>query len=176
MEGLAYTVAREKIRAYLVHKAIEENAGSLKRLPDVETQVKQFFAHDGAIARFKIETRVVTTRDGQERRAGEMLAAMEKAKNGKSTTTSLVALGITHKQSSRWQMEAKLSEPEFESIVESCKAINRFIQCDRWAFPNRLSHNELRYLTLIFLEITCNFATLPALTLVGLPHGKGRFI
>jgi hypothetical protein len=39
-----------------------------------------------------------------------MLAAMEKAKNGKSTTTSLVALGITHNQSSRWQMEAKLDE------------------------------------------------------------------
>jgi hypothetical protein len=55
-----------------------------------------------------------------ERRAGEMLAAMEKAKNGKSTTTSLVAPGITHNQSSRWQTEAKLDEDEFDEIVREC--------------------------------------------------------
>lgn len=55
-----------------------------------------------------------------ERRAGEMLRDMDKAKNGKSTATSLVALGISHNQSSRWQTEAKLNEDEFDQIVNDC--------------------------------------------------------
>lgn len=67
VEGLAYTVAREKIRAYLVHKAIEENSGIGIPMPGIESQVAKFFAHDGAIAKFKTEKRVVTTKDGQDR-------------------------------------------------------------------------------------------------------------
>lgn len=61
-----------------------------------------------------------------ERRAGEMLAAMEKAKPpGKKigdnvSPNSLESIGITKKQSSRWQMEAKLDEDEFEEIVNEC--------------------------------------------------------
>lgn len=47
-----------------------------------------------------------------ERRAGELLAEMPKAKNQRSAArTTLAALGITDTQSSRWQrMAAKLGQ------------------------------------------------------------------
>jgi len=64
VEGLAYTRAKEKIRAYLVHKAIVENLGDQNRAPRLENQVCQLFAHDGAIANFKTEKRIVEKRDG----------------------------------------------------------------------------------------------------------------
>ena len=67
VEGLAYRTAQDKIIAYLVHKAIEENLGSDFSPPSLEVQVRQFFAHENAIARFKTEKRTVTTRDGTER-------------------------------------------------------------------------------------------------------------
>jgi phage N-6-adenine-methyltransferase len=65
-----------------------------------------------------------------ERKAGEMLAAMEKPKGGRpsETDTTLVSvsgpslddLGVTPNQSSRWQREAKVPEDQFEAYVESC--------------------------------------------------------
>jgi hypothetical protein len=67
VEGLAYTTAQLKIKAYLVHAAIEQNLGPTLIGPSLECQVKQLYYHDGAIARFKTEKRTVTTRDGTER-------------------------------------------------------------------------------------------------------------
>ena len=67
MEGLNVRYARDKIASYLIHKAIEENVGGGISPPSLEYQVHQFYGHDGAIARFKTEKRVVTTKDGQER-------------------------------------------------------------------------------------------------------------
>jgi hypothetical protein len=67
VEGLAYTTAQYKIKAYLVHTAIEQNLGPTFVGPSIESQIRQFFEHDGAIARFKTEKRVLTTKDGQER-------------------------------------------------------------------------------------------------------------
>lgn len=64
VEGLAYRVAQRKIQSYLVHKAIEENLGSTLVPPSMEHQVKQLYLHDGAIARFKTEKRIVEKRDG----------------------------------------------------------------------------------------------------------------
>jgi hypothetical protein len=64
VEGLAYSTAKEKIQAYLVHVAIEENLGANKLAPSMETQVRQFFAHEGSIAKFKTEKRIVQKRDG----------------------------------------------------------------------------------------------------------------
>ncbi len=65
-----------------------------------------------------------------ERKAGEMLAAMEKDKGGRPIETSNSALpvsvpslddlGIDKMQSSRWQREAKVPEEEFEAYIESC--------------------------------------------------------
>lgn len=64
VEGLHFSTACMKIRAYLVHKAIVENLGSTKVEPNIESQVRQFFEHDGAIAKFKTERRIVEKRDG----------------------------------------------------------------------------------------------------------------
>jgi len=64
VEGLAYTTAQRKIRAYLVWSAIEENLGPQIRGPSVESQVTQFFEHEGSIAKFKTEKRIVQKRDG----------------------------------------------------------------------------------------------------------------
>lgn len=64
VEGLAYSVALQKIKAYLVHKAIVENLGSDLSQPRVEAQVRQLFIHEGAIAKFKTEKRIVEKRDG----------------------------------------------------------------------------------------------------------------
>ncbi len=59
VEGLAYTTAQYKIKAYLVHSAIEQNLGPTKVGPSIESQVRQFFEHENAIARFKTEKRIV---------------------------------------------------------------------------------------------------------------------
>lgn len=67
VEGLAWSTAKEKILAYLVHKAIEDNLGANILAPGVETQVRQLFIHDNAIARFKTQKRIVTTKDGDTR-------------------------------------------------------------------------------------------------------------
>jgi phage N-6-adenine-methyltransferase len=63
-----------------------------------------------------------------ERKAGEMLAGMEKNPGGGDQSTgngvlpvpSLDDLGIDKMQSSRWQREAKVPEDQFEAYVESC--------------------------------------------------------
>jgi hypothetical protein len=64
VEGLAYTTAQLKIKAYLVHAAIEENLGPTLIGPSLECQVKQLYYHENAIARFKTEKRIVEKRDG----------------------------------------------------------------------------------------------------------------
>lgn len=63
-----------------------------------------------------------------ERKAGEMLAAMEKNVGGRPAETgnvvlpvsSLDDLGIDKMQSSRWQKEASVSEEEFEKYLHQC--------------------------------------------------------
>jgi phage N-6-adenine-methyltransferase len=66
-----------------------------------------------------------------ERKAGDMLAAMEKNKGGRPTektagtvpevlAPSLSDLGIKEDQSRRWQREAKVPEEQFEAYVASC--------------------------------------------------------
>lgn len=64
-----------------------------------------------------------------ERKAGEMLAVMEKAKGNQYTKvlgdtmspSTLESIGITKKQSSRWQKEAGVDEAKFESYVAECR-------------------------------------------------------
>lgn len=63
-----------------------------------------------------------------ERKAGEMLAAMEKNEGGRPGKTGdtmspvkIDSLGITKKQSSRWQKEAGVDEAKFESYVAECR-------------------------------------------------------
>jgi N6-adenosine-specific RNA methylase IME4 len=62
-----------------------------------------------------------------ERKAGEILAGMDKAKNRHSTVDSLSSLGITGKQSSRWQRAALVPEDEFVNYVQSANQSGREI-------------------------------------------------
>jgi len=78
IEGLAITTARQKIQAYLVHKAIEENSGDTIIPPGTEYQVKQLFLHETAIAKFKTEKRIVTTKDGDSRWRGGLVQRVVK--------------------------------------------------------------------------------------------------
>jgi len=67
-----------------------------------------------------------------ERKAGEMLAAMEKNEGGRPPKTgntmlpvSLEDLGITKMQSSRWQKEATVDDEDFAELVEECNTAGR---------------------------------------------------
>lgn len=62
-----------------------------------------------------------------ERKAGELLSGMEKAKNRHSSVDSLSSLGITGKQSSRWQRAALVPEDEFVNYVQSANKSGREI-------------------------------------------------
>ena len=72
-----------------------------------------------------------------ERKAGEMLAGMEKAKGGRPSETtpsvvsvsakSLADLGLTANQSSRWQREAAVDDDTFEQYLASCREEQREI-------------------------------------------------
>lgn len=60
-----------------------------------------------------------------ERKAGEMLQKMEKAKHRHVTAdivsaVKLKEIGITHQQSSRWQLTSKVDEADFVQIVAEC--------------------------------------------------------
>jgi hypothetical protein len=62
-----------------------------------------------------------------ERKAGELLALMEKNEGGRPSKTndikssvSLADIGVTPKQSSRWQLAAKLPGEEYAAIVANC--------------------------------------------------------
>lgn len=64
-----------------------------------------------------------------ERKAGELLAAMEKNEGGRPSKTndikssvSLADIGVTPKQSSRWQLAAKLPADDYAAIVSQCNA------------------------------------------------------
>jgi replicative superfamily II helicase len=61
-----------------------------------------------------------------ERRAGEMLAAMkESGEFGQGKPDRLSGFGLSEKQSSRWQLGAKLPEGDFESLVSICNTNSR---------------------------------------------------
>jgi hypothetical protein len=54
--------AKEKIKSYLVHSAIEDNLGPTKVGPSIESQVRQLFEHENAIAKFRTEKRMIEKR------------------------------------------------------------------------------------------------------------------
>jgi ParB family chromosome partitioning protein len=88
-----------------------------------------------------------------ERRAGELLAGMEKCKpwgerNVPDTMsgTSLDSFGVSYKQSSRWQKEAKVNEDVFEGYIRECNDEQREITQAgllKLAEPCHVSHNSV---------------------------------
>jgi hypothetical protein len=64
-----------------------------------------------------------------ERKAGEMLAAMEKKKNqhdapdtmSGAVAVPLLDIGVDYKQSSRWQREARVTVEDFEAYLRDCQ-------------------------------------------------------
>lgn len=73
-----------------------------------------------AKASVEVINRAVAIKLMAERRAGEMLAGMEKAKNHRSTARTLRAVGVSDSQSSRWQRAAKVPEQKFKEYVLGC--------------------------------------------------------
>jgi N6-adenosine-specific RNA methylase IME4 len=64
-----------------------------------------------------------------ERKAGELLRGMEKAKGGgqRTSNNTLAVLGISHIQSSRWQRTAVVPEQKFAAYVEQANETGREI-------------------------------------------------
>lgn len=67
-----------------------------------------------------------------ERRAGELLTVMEKSQGGRPTKTSstvsvvsLADMGVSHKQSSRWQTLARVPEHLFAARIEELQAAEK---------------------------------------------------
>lgn len=102
MEGLAYSVALDKIRHYLVHVAIESNLPPEISGPRIESQVHQFCGHDGAIAKFRTERRIVEKRDGT-----------------KTSVEVPVAVANPKKVAAQWEATVKAYQ---QAVVRSEKA------------------------------------------------------
>jgi len=58
-----------------------------------------------------------------ERKAGEMLSEMPKNPGGRSTSTTVVEVGVSHNQSSRWQRIASVPEESFEDYLASAQEL-----------------------------------------------------
>ena len=88
-----------------------------------------------------------------ERRAGELLAGMEKPVNqhDKSAPTTMVgatleSFGVSYNQSSRWQKEAKVDEDMFEGYIRECNDEQREVTQAgllKLAEPCHVSHNSV---------------------------------
>jgi len=88
-----------------------------------------------------------------ERRAGELLAGMEKAlnqhhKSAPDTMSGapLESFGVSYKQSSRWQKEASVQEDVFEEYLQDCNDQGREITQAgllKLAEPCHVSHNSV---------------------------------
>jgi ParB family chromosome partitioning protein len=88
-----------------------------------------------------------------ERRAGELLAGMEKCKPGPKpeigpivVPISLESIGVSKNQSSRWQKEAKVNEDVFEEYIRECNDEQREVTQAgllKLADPCHVSHNSV---------------------------------
>jgi len=110
-------------------KQFLSQASSLAEVLDVRDKAEAVRIYAKAASQsLDLQNRAAEIKLRAERRAGELLRQMEKSKGGRpaekaqetSDTTSPVSLediGITKKQSSRWQKESEVPEEKFESFV-----------------------------------------------------------
>jgi ParB family chromosome partitioning protein len=113
-------------------KQFLSQASSLAEVLDVRDKAEAVRIYAKAASQsLDLQNRAAEIKLRAERRAGELLKQMEKSKGGRpaektqetSDTMSPVLLediGITKKQSSRWQKESEVSEEKFESFVAEC--------------------------------------------------------
>lgn len=119
MQLIRYEAARQAIAEY---KTVDEVKDFRDKAFAVEAYAKQ--AND-----YELERDAAIARIRAERRCGELLAEMEKARGGDRKSTSrrievdspyrqaLNAAQITDDQSSKWQRLAAVPEAEFEAAV-----------------------------------------------------------
>lgn len=81
--------------------------------------------------KLEAQNNIAEVRLRQERRIGELLAEMQKHPGGRPTKNqshdetslplTLANVGVSKSQSSRWQLEAKLPDSQFEDVVATAK-------------------------------------------------------
>jgi len=120
MELTIYNAAKRAVSEY---KTVDEVKDFRDKAVAIEAYARQ--AQD-----FQLEREAAIARVRAERRCGELLAEMEKAKGGQpyqsnGTTSSntvpaktLADLGITKDQSSKWQQLAAVPADEFEAAID----------------------------------------------------------
>ena len=114
------------IRYEAARKALAE-AHSVDEVKDIRDKAEAMRAYARQAKDDTLESYASKIKIRAERRAGQMLLDMEKAKGGQPyqatpTTMGAVAtlsdLDINYNQSSRWQKIADIPEPEFEKAIE----------------------------------------------------------
>ena len=105
-------------------RAIAE-AHAVDEVKDLRDKAAALQAYARMAGNFDAEKRCAEIRLRAERRAGELLAAMDKAKGGRPSKTpaategvsTLKDLGISEKQSSTWQRLAAVPRDRFETLL-----------------------------------------------------------
>lgn len=107
----------------LVHgmRELVERLGTLDETQEARARMRAAEAYAKAKLSRQHELAALVARRWIERRAGELIAADPDVKRGgsKYRAGTLKTLGVTAKESSRWQKLAALSEDAFESLVEA---------------------------------------------------------
>lgn len=102
-----------------------QRASSLREVRDIRDKAEAIRMYAKARGEsFCIQQEAAEVKLRAERKAGELLAGMEKSSNRFSGST-LEPLGIEKHQSHRWQRIATLPEPAFEDFIETTKAAEK---------------------------------------------------
>lgn len=111
------------------HLALARNLDEVKQIRDQAEALRQYIRQQGAGLEMQNYAAEIKLR--AERRAGEMLAEMEKNPGGNpnqlhdatgSIPPSYKELGIEKTQAMRWQLEAEIPEEVFERFAAETKA------------------------------------------------------
>lgn len=105
-------------------------AYEVDEVKDIRDRALAFEVYARQAQNFEAEHRACTIRLRSERKAGELLRVMEKAKGGGDHRShdvsgdqppTLKQLGVSHKQSSDWQRLAALPQEQFEAALTDRK-------------------------------------------------------
>jgi hypothetical protein len=118
-------VSTSLVRYDAMCRAIDD-AYKIDEVKDIHDRVAAFEHYSRQARNVEAERRCCEIRLRAERKAGQLLAQMEKAKGGRPSdktpaaaegVSTLRDLGITEKQSSQWQKLAAVSSEEFEAAL-----------------------------------------------------------